>query len=460
MLLRDPLVTEHPILPSMSCRMISGRALLAVAVVSLLAVGCGSAPDDGAAGDESDAPTTETTTSSAEGGGEHAQICQQIDATVGLNDGFDVPGVAGAPRWGMPEGAPAIRRVRRSWSSLDGAEKKQVVDAFIALKNTTASSGGLGSNRAVYNSFCDELGLETYDRNLYDFYVEAHANAFISMMTAYQDHNNMAHMAPQFVVWHRYLLLRMEADIAEVIGDPTFALPYWDWTDCYDDGDPATCGQIFERDFLGLGGSCDESATAVEGYLSEQGFVTHVYTNGESSFSPESIVCAQRPVHRAVGCSAYVDGPPDQAAIDGIFERKVYDADPYNSCDSDRDVSFRQYLEGFSNDETRPYCVATGCYMHGRGHGYVGGDMDGSSASPNDPIFFLHHAQVDRLWAAWQDANLSSGDEGSKVHAGNPGFPDDYLGALFNFTEVRASELLDYRALGYEYDSLPTPGDG
>ena len=24
------------------------------------------------------------------------------------------------------------------------------------------------------------------------------------------------------------------------------------------------------------------------------------------------------------------------------------------------------------------------------------------STSPNDPVFFLHHANVDRLWAAWQ----------------------------------------------------------
>jgi tyrosinase len=96
--------------------------------------------------------------------------------------------------------------------------------------------------------------------------------------------------------------------------------------------------------------------------------------------------------------------------------------------------------------------------MHGRGHGYVGGDMDGSSASPNDPVFFLHHAQVDRLWAAWQDENLASGDPKRAVRSGNPGFPDAYLGPLFNFGEVLASELLDYRSLGYEYDSLPRQG--
>ena len=67
----------------------------------------------------------------------------------------------------------------------------------------------------------------------------------------------------------------------------------------------------------------------------------------------------------------------------------------------------------------------------------------------------LSQDQVDRLWAAWQEANLATDDEERKVHHGNPGFPDAWLGPLFNFSEVDASELFDYKALGYEYDSLP-----
>ena len=29
-------------------------------------------------------------------------------------------------------------------------------------------------------------------------------------------------------------------------------------------------------------------------------------------------------------------------------------------------------------------------------------------ASPSDPIFFLHHANLDRVWWSWQTYNLSS----------------------------------------------------
>ncbi len=387
----------------------------------------------------------------------HNLICKGIDAAMGQHDGLDLPGDAGSPRWGIPETTPTTRRVRRSWSTLSDSEKKQVIDAFIALKNITVDSGDPGSARADYTSFCDELDLQSYDRNLYDYYVEAHANAWVSAGTPVEEHTQMAHMGPTFLAWHRYLLLRIEADIGEAIGDPDFALPYWDWTDCDEDGDVDTCDLIFEQDYLGSAGSCDEDNQTVEGYLTDQGFITNVYADTDQSvFSTDSIVCDQRPIRRAVGCSENAEGFPDSTDIDGIFDREVFDDAPYNSCDTEEDVSFRQYLEGFTNDETNVACVVSGCTaMHGQTHEWVGGDMNAGSPSPNDPIFFLHHTQVDRLWAAWQEANLATGDDGRAVNYGNPGFPDAYLGSVFNFNEVDASEMFDYKALGYEYDTLP-----
>ena len=40
--------------------------------------------------------------------------------------------------------------------------------------------------------------------------------------------------------------------------------------------------------------------------------------------------------------------------------------------------------------------------LHGAGHNGVGGDMIDFFTSPGDPIFYLHHAQIDRLWTLWQ----------------------------------------------------------
>lgn len=43
--------------------------------------------------------------------------------------------------------------------------------------------------------------------------------------------------------------------------------------------------------------------------------------------------------------------------------------------------------------------------QHGAGHNWVGGDMANPLVSPNDIIFWMHHAAIDRVWAKWQETN-------------------------------------------------------
>src|SRR5690606_6424592 len=143
--------------------------------------------------------------------------CKVMDRMIGTHDGVDGPGTAGAPRWGIPKSAPSKRRVRRSWSSLSAEDKKKVVDAFVALKQAKVGSDSPGAARANYTSICDGVGQPAYERNLYDYYVEAHMNAFLSMDTPIEHHHSMSHMGPQFLPWHRYVLLRIEADMAELL---------------------------------------------------------------------------------------------------------------------------------------------------------------------------------------------------------------------------------------------------
>ena len=52
-------------------------------------------------------------------------------------------------------------------------------------------------------------------------------------------------------------------------------------------------------------------------------------------------------------------------------------------------TTFTTTLEGFHNDV----------------HNWVGGTMSNIMVSPADPVFWLHHAQVDRLWSQWQASN-------------------------------------------------------
>jgi tyrosinase len=61
-------------------------------------------------------------------------------------------------------------------------------------------------------------------------------------------------------------------------------------------------------------------------------------------------------------------------------------------------VRFTWALEGWGR---RP--DSTRLPAHNHVHDWVGGIMSNPKYSPADPVFWLHHAEVDRLWNIWQD---------------------------------------------------------
>ncbi|KAH8727382.1 hypothetical protein GQ44DRAFT_770393 [Phaeosphaeriaceae sp. PMI808] len=59
--------------------------------------------------------------------------------------------------------------------------------------------------------------------------------------------------------------------------------------------------------------------------------------------------------------------------------------------------------------EKETYEYAWNCWIikpHGAAHGGTGGVMGDPSLSPGDPVFFLHHSNLDRLWWKWQSPDL------------------------------------------------------
>ncbi|MDQ3446909.1 MAG: tyrosinase family protein [Pseudomonadota bacterium] len=43
--------------------------------------------------------------------------------------------------------------------------------------------------------------------------------------------------------------------------------------------------------------------------------------------------------------------------------------------------------------------------IHNSGHVWVGGTMGGILTAPADPTFWMHHAEIDRIWSVWQTVN-------------------------------------------------------
>jgi tyrosinase len=69
------------------------------------------------------------------------------------------------------------------------------------------------------------------------------------------------------------------------------------------------------------------------------------------------------------------------------------------------------------------------------------------STSPNDPVFFLHHANVDRLWAAWQARHPGRTYEPKTGYEGNNA--DSPMVPFERVTPQRVENIAD---LGYRYE--------
>jgi tyrosinase len=80
-------------------------------------------------------------------------------------------------------------------------------------------------------------------------------------------------------------------------------------------------------------------------------------------------------------------------------------------------------------------------------------------ASPRDPIFWLHHCNVDRIWARWNAQgrrNTTNQMWATYPFAGMFVSPQGNGTTPFN---VRVADVLNHRALGYTYSDLPRTED-
>jgi tyrosinase len=83
--------------------------------------------------------------------------------------------------------------------------------------------------------------------------------------------------------------------------------------------------------------------------------------------------------------------------------------------------------------------------LHDRVHGWVGGDMGDVTTAGFDPIFYAHHCMIDRAWYLWQ------------VRHGVNNIPSTLLDFVLDPFSVTVRDVLDTRALGYEYADQVQP---
>lgn len=236
-----------------------------------------------------------------------------------------------------------------------------------------------------------------------------------------------------FLPWHRMFMYWHERIIAKVLNDSTFALPFWAWDNQQDVTDPP--GNVIPPQYTNPNSSlydpirnnCSQANPYID--LDTRGGVC---SNKTASY--------MRTQNNRLIYSQIVVGAPTTSLFYGM---------PYYFGDWGG--------AGPGTFEDQP---------HGTVHAWVGDpyakpplktldDMGNFGRAAFDPIFYAHHANVDRVWYLWNHI-----PSGARSFPQNPIFNNTQF-TLYdenaNLVKMNVSQVLDSNLLRYRYEYLPTP---
>lgn len=196
-----------------------------------------------------------------------------------------------------------------------------------------------------------------------------------------------------FLPWHRIFVLYFEQIVREVSGRPDFALPYWNYT---------------------------ASDVAKRGVVPAQ-----FRMSGSSTFAP---------LYRSDRSSLANSGQP------------IHKYDPGDAMDVSAAMASQHYSPVGS---VQGFCRAVDSGIHGRIHVLTGTskNMGKISYAAQDPLFWVHHANIDRLWASWNlngGVNPTSGSWRDRVFV--------FADRTGQRVTARLRDFFSTDALGYRYD--------
>jgi tyrosinase len=232
------------------------------------------------------------------------------------------------------------------------------------------------------------------------------------------------HGSPWFVAWHRWYVFYFEKIVRKFSGAADFALPYWNYA-----SDQGTSLQL---------------PAAFQQPTDQQGNIIPIYEDlrGLGFANPAGSGAQNVPMNQdGYMPFSQTDYNPALSAINLFPSDDTYVAPP--------DPAY--YAFGLAGRlEVQP---------HDDVHVNVGGLMSNVPVAAGDPIFFVHHCQIDRLWASWQSYSDSVYNWGS-----TPTDPSEaaWKGRKFDFVDengkvvnVTTGGQMSTKDMGYVYDSLP-----
>lgn len=331
--------------------------------------------------------------------------------------------------------APAITRVRPSVTSLTQDQKNRLVRAIRLLKVTPSPWDSRFS--------------------WYDNFVWWHRKAFACQV-------DQAHMRPAFLPWHRQFLFMFENALREVSHDDSIALPYWDWTD------PAARRVVFSTSFMGPDGDRRQNHAVLRGPFRRGTWVLKVLDPKQNDPLQYTFLS------RNLGQWSNVKALPTVAQVNAAMAARYYDVAPY-SVASNTARSFRNNIEGWrgfsgmkcSKGIMNPVKIKGNKApnrLHNAVHLWVGGEAGPTddnaggtmtlNTSLNDPVFWLHHANIDRLWSKWEATHGNAYAPLTSPMRGQ-GLDDVMWPWRQSGYFVSPRSVLDISAMGYAYEDAP-----
>ncbi|KAJ9149647.1 Tyrosinase central domain-containing protein [Coniochaeta hoffmannii] len=289
-------------------------------------------------------------------------------------------------RMGQAKGATCSAkniRVRKEWRTLAKKDKQSFIDAVKCVR----AKPSLYPPGAVPGS-----------KSLYDDFIAVHLNQTLFI-----------HLTGTFLTWHRYYIFWYEKQL-NLCGYPG-SLPYWEWGL---DVNKVEASPIFDGSPLSLGGN--GKFIPHEGLMMPQplpptvisippGTGSGCVTTGPFGAPTVRLGPVAMPNYGNTNSTSVADPLGDNLRC---LKRDLNSAVAakyssfYNSTSlilESADVeNFQAIMQG------DPRYVTGDLGVHGGGHFTIGGDPGSDPfISPGDPVFYLHHSQVDRLYWIWQN---------------------------------------------------------
>jgi hypothetical protein len=306
--------------------------------------------------------------------------------------------------------------------------------------------------------------------SVYDQFTSLHYAVFAVASAAANPFYNAGHGGPAFLSWHRELLLRFEQALQNEV--PGVMLPYWDWSPSVftnalmgPDGGPGGAGGgdvetgWFAYDRPGTPGT-PNAAIPLPGWWPASLPGWRIRDDLSEGWGER--------LQRFMATPGS-DTLPVQSDVSALLA--ITAANPANAAQRQTAATnFRSALEQGS--------LALGVTAsHNEVHRFIDGHM-GTRPSPNDPIFWLHHCNIDRMWAMWQlDGKPGASwypvlnSEGHRLtdpmwpwvgaapaYLMGTNVPTYYIPSFAAEPARLNQDVLDHHALGYAYDTEPVLG--